>query len=122
MKQHIILSTMILLFMAGFAWADNLSGLGLNYYETDLTSYKLGELIVRFADMDSSSQLSEGPELAGPLTTKAVKGAISDYVVSGADVVKEYGDIAPDLAVVKLPDGMTVSEAFIRFNQSPNVL
>jgi len=122
MKQHILLSTMILLFIAGLAWADNLSGLGLNNYETDLSSYKLGELIVRFADVDSSSQLSEGPELVGPLTTKAVKGALSDYILSGADVVKEYGDIAPGLAVVKLPEGMTVAEAFIRFNLSSKVL
>ncbi|MCP4610410.1 MAG: S8 family serine peptidase, partial [Planctomycetes bacterium] len=58
----------------------------------------------------------------GPLTTKGVKGAISDYILTGAEIDKEYGEVAPGLAVVKLPAGATVTEAFVRFNESANVL
>ena len=39
-----------------------------------------------------------------------------------AKVEKEYGGATPDLAVVKLPASTTVTEAFVRFNQSANVL
>ncbi len=118
-----MISALILLSIAGFAWADNLPDLGF-YYSSgdDFASYKQGELIVRFADVDAFSQLAEGPLLMGPLTTKAVKGTISDFILAGAEIEKEYGEVAPGLAVVKLPDGTTVTEAFVKFNQSPNVL
>ncbi len=123
MKQHILISALILLSIAGFAWADNLPGLGFDYSsENDLAAYKQGELIVRFADVDAFSQLADGPLLMGPLTTQAVKGAISDFILTGTEIEKEYGGVAPGLAVVRLPEGTTVGEAFVRFNQSANVL
>ena len=122
MKQHILISTLILLSIAGLTWADNLSGLGLNYSIERDSSYKPGELIVRFADVNPATKLSEGPELVGPLTTQAVKGDISDFILTGSVVEKEYGEVAPGLTVVKLPEGTTVTEAFVRFNQSANVL
>ncbi|MCP4262179.1 MAG: S8 family serine peptidase [Planctomycetes bacterium] len=123
MKQHILINALILLSIAGFAWADNLPGLGFYYSsENDSASYKQGELIVRFTDVDAASQLTEGPLLMGPLTTKAVKGAISDFILAGSAVEKEYGEVSPGLAVLKLPEGTTVAEAFIKFNESANVL
>ena len=123
MKQHILITALILLSIAGFAWAENLPGLGFYYSsENDFAAYKQGELIVRFADVDAASQLAEGPLLMGPLTTKAVKGAISDFILAGTVIEKEYGEVAPGLAVVKLPEGTTVTEAFVLFNQSANVL
>jgi len=90
MKQHILISALILLSIAGFAWAENpsginLPGLGFHYSsENDFASYKQGELIVRFADVDAASQLTDGPLLMGPLTPKAVKGTIADYILTGA--------------------------------------
>jgi len=123
MKQHILISALILLSIAGFAWAENIPGLGFDYSSgSDSAAYKQGELIVRFADVEAFSQLSEGPLLMGPLTTHAVKGAISDFILTGSEVEKEYGEVSPGLAVVKLPAGTTVTEAFVRFNESANVL
>ncbi|MHC4243925.1 MAG: S8 family serine peptidase, partial [Planctomycetota bacterium] len=123
MKQHILISALILLSIAGFAWAENLPDFGFHYSsENDIAFYKQGELIVRFADVDSGSQLSDGPLLMGPLTTKAVKGTISDYILTGAEIDREYEEVMPGLAVVKLPEGTTVTEAFILFNESGNVL
>ena len=109
--------------MTGFAWADDLPDLGFYYSsENDLAAYKHGELIVRFADVDAASKLAEGPLLMGPLTTKAVKGAISDFILTGAAIEKEYGEVAPGLAVVKLPEGVPITKALIRFNRSANIL
>ena len=88
-----MISALILLSIAGFAWAENLPDLGFYYAsENDSAAYKPGELIVRFADVDAASKLAEGPLLMGPLTTKAVKGAISDYILTGSSIEKEYGE------------------------------
>ncbi|MBW7992863.1 MAG: S8 family serine peptidase, partial [Planctomycetes bacterium] len=123
MKQQILIIALILLSIAGFAWAENIPGLGFDYSSgNDSAAYKQGELIVRFADVDAFSQLSEGPLLMGPLTTQAVKGALSDFILTGSEIEKEYGEVSPGLAVVRLPDGTTVTEAFVLFNQSANVL
>ena len=123
MKQQILISALILLSMAGFAGADNLTGLGFyGLSQEDFSAYREGELIVRFADVDAGSKLPEGPVIMGPLTYHAVKAEISNFILSGTVVDGDYDEIAPGLAVVKLPEGATVTEAFIRFNQSANVL
>jgi len=123
MKQQILISALILLSMAGFARADNLTGFGFyGLSEDDFAAYKEGELIVCFADVDAGAQLPEGPVIMGPLTYRAIRDTISNFILSGAVVDRECGEIAPGLVVVKLPKGMTVKEAFIRFNQSANVL
>ena len=123
MKRHILISALILLSAANFAGAVNLPGLGFyDLSKDDFGAYKKGELIVRFSDVESGSRLPEGPVIMGPMTHRAIKDTISDYIVTGSVVDSEYGEIAPDLAVVKLPEGTTVADAFIRFNQSANVL
>ena len=54
MKQHILISALILLSIAGFAWAENIPGLGFDYSSgSDSVAYKQGELIVRFADVEA---------------------------------------------------------------------
>ena len=55
MKRQIIISLLALLSAAGFAGAFELSGFGNNSQE-QLTAYKTGELIVRFADPAPGSQ------------------------------------------------------------------
>ncbi len=77
--------------------------------------YKQGELIVRFADTNIR-------QISGPRTTRSLRSDISATIVSGAYVEKEYDQIAPGLALVKLPKGVSVSDAIILFNQSPNIL
>ena len=58
----------------------------------------------------------------GPMTSQAIRNSISDYIFTGAVVDRGYDEIAPGLAVVKLPEGTTVMDAFVLFNQSANVL
>ncbi len=114
---------MILLSGAGFARAVDLPDLRFyNLSEDDFTAYKEGELLVRFAEVDAGAPLPEGPMLMGPLTSKAMRNSISNYIFSGSIVDKEYDEIAPGLAVVSLPEGMSVADACIQFNQSANVL
>ncbi|MHC4205443.1 MAG: S8 family serine peptidase, partial [Planctomycetota bacterium] len=86
------------------------------------TPYKQDELIVRFADPEAGTQLPEGPVLMGPLTRRAIRSSISDFIVAGAVVDTEYDTIAPGLAVVKLPAGTNVLDAGIKFLQSANVI
>jgi len=122
MKQQILISALILLSIAGFAGAVNLPGLGFyDLSEDDFAAYKQGELIVRFADVEAGAQPAEGPMIIGPWRPQAIRRAISAFIVTGATVSKEYDDVAPGLAVVKLPEGMTVTDAFIQFNLSANV-
>jgi subtilisin family serine protease len=124
MKRQILISALILLSVAGFARAVDLPD--LRYYnlsEDDFTAYKQGELLVRFAEVDAGGQLPEGLlKPMGPLTSKAVRNSISNYIFTGAVVDREYDEIAPGLAVVELPEGMSVADACIQFNQSASVL
>ena len=129
MKRQILISLLILLFVAGFSRAVNPPGTNLpdlvyyNLSEDDFTAYKEGELLVRFAEVEAGAQLPEGLlKPMGPLTTQAIRNSISDYIFTGAVIDREYDEIAPGLAVVKLPEGMSVADACIQFNQSANVL
>ncbi|MBA7702229.1 hypothetical protein ES703_110989 [subsurface metagenome] len=90
MKRQILISLLILLSVAGFSGAVNPPGINLpdlGYYnlsEDDLTAYKEGELLVRFAEVEAGAQLPEGPVLMGPLTNQAIRNSISDYIFTGA--------------------------------------
>jgi subtilisin family serine protease len=123
MKQQILISVLILLSVAGFARAVDLPDLRFyNLSEDDFTAYKQGELIVRFTEVEAGAQLPEGPVIMGPLTSQAIRNSISNYIFTGSVVDRGYDEIASGLTVVKLPEGMSVADACIQFNQSANVL
>ena len=102
MKRQVMVGLLILLTISGFAAADDLP-------------YRRGELLVRF------KQIAVPPEM-GPLSTCAVKSTVSNLIVPSTAVTKEYDRIAPGLALVELPEGTTVEDAFLQFNSSANVL
>jgi hypothetical protein len=79
-----------------------------------------GEVVVRFVDKDL--QPPSTPETMGPRTTRAIRSAVSDSIVRGAAVRKEYDRVVSGLALVKLPAGTSVHDAVTRFNQSANIL
>jgi hypothetical protein len=116
MKRQFLISLFVLFFVSGFAAAMDLQ---LSDFSDPLhnasASYKQNELIVRFADPDAGTQLPGGPVLMGPLTRRAIRSRISDFIVAGAVVDKEYDAFAPGLAIVKLPEGTSVLDAGIKF-------
>ncbi|MHC4325313.1 MAG: S8 family peptidase, partial [Planctomycetota bacterium] len=123
MKRQFLISLFVLFFVSGIAGAVDLQWSGFPdpaHYAS--ASYKQNELIVRFADPDAGTQLPEGPVLMGPLTRSAIRSSISDFIVAGAVVDKEYDAVAPGLAVVTLPEGTSVLDAYIHFNLSANVI
>jgi parallel beta-helix repeat protein len=123
MKRQFLISLFVLFFVSGIAGAVDMQWSGVPYpLHNASAAYKQNELIVRFADPDTGSQLPEGPVLTGPLTRRAIRSRISDFIVAGAAVDKEYDDSSPGLAVIKLPAGTSVLEAGIKFLQSANVL
>ena len=79
-----------------------------------------GEVVVRF--VDKNLQPPSTPETMGPRTTRAIRSAVSDSIVRGATVRKEYDRVVSGLALVKLPAGTSVHDAVTRFNQSANIL
>ena len=95
MKRQILIGSLILLFAAAFAIADDLP-------------YKQGEMLVRFANPAASTQ---------------TKNSILSSAVgcSGSTVVKDYS-IVPGLTLVKLPTGTTVEQARISLAQSLDIL
>ncbi len=95
MKRQILISSLILLFAAALAIADDLP-------------YKPGEMLVRFANPDASTQ---------------EKSDILDSIFgcSCTSTLKEYS-IVPGLALVELPSGTTVEEARVLFAQSAGIL
>jgi parallel beta-helix repeat protein len=120
----IVLLSLIQSGTAVFAAAEDLSGPVLGGVEAEAggTIYKQGELLVRFAEIQPGVQLPDGPKIVGPLRRSAIKSVISDFAVAGASVHKEYDHIVPGLTVVKLPEDVSVLDAFARFNQTANIL
>ncbi len=122
MKRQIIFNLMILLFSAAFAAASDLPVLGLlDVSQEQYANYKQGELIVCFNDISSGAQPANGPAIIGPRTRRSIRNIVSDYIVSGAIVDREYDNVKNGLAVVKLPGDTSVFDAFIRFNLSANI-
>jgi subtilisin family serine protease len=124
MRRQVLVSILLLISTASFARAGDLSAFAFSGLVWDDTSiYKPGELIVRFSGTDRPPAPSgAGAPIVGPLTKRAVRSKISDYIVSGASVHKEYDRIVPGLTLVKLPEGTSVLDALIRFNRSANIL
>ncbi|MHC4483309.1 MAG: S8 family serine peptidase, partial [Planctomycetota bacterium] len=123
MKRQILISLLALLSISGFAKAVNLPWSGFyDLPQDEFATYKQDELIVRFIDLDMGAQPPEGPVIMGPWTRRTIRSTISDFIVAGAVVDKEYDDVRPGLAVIKLPEGTKVLDAFIKFNRSANVL
>ena len=124
MRRQVLVSILLLISTASFARAGDLSAFAFSGLVWDDTSiYKPGELIVRFSGTDRPpAPGGAGAPIVGPLTKRAVRSKISDYIVSGASVHKEYDRIVPGLTLVKLPEGTSVLDALIRFNRSANIL
>lgn len=117
MKRHILISLLALFFVSGPAGAANPPLFGFSDSLLDSSDvYKPNELIVRFAD-----QAGQVPA-TGPWSAQTVRSMMSSAIVPGAEVGKTYDDIAPGLAVVKLPQGTSVLSALAQFNGSANVV
>jgi subtilisin family serine protease len=85
-----------------------------------LPPHRQGELIVRFVDTGPQSPVRR--QIPGPLTDRAVKNIISNSAVPGAVVHKEFERIVPGLALIRLPEHVTVLDALIQFRRSPDIL
>ncbi|MHC4457584.1 MAG: S8 family peptidase, partial [Planctomycetota bacterium] len=107
MWRRILFSILILLVSTGFAASEELP-------------YKPGELLVRFADADVQASIQK--TISAPISTRAARSTISNLIVSGARVEKEYDRIVPGLSLVKLPAGVTVEESVLQFMLSPSIL
>jgi len=125
-----IVLTSLLIFVSaktGFTQPANWSVISSGGSPENNADYKQGELIVRFvgglsqALPESNTDFLE-QQISGPRTTSAIKNAIASSTVSGAYVVKEYDSLVPGLALVKLPKNVSVADAVMRFNQSPQIL
>ena len=115
MKRQIFISLFVVFCITCFAGAFDLSGSNpLSFSGEDQTAYKDGELIVRFADPAPGTQPASGPTLIGPLSRHGIRNAISNYIMAGAEVDREYDNVSPGLTVVRLPEGQTVLDAFIK--------
>jgi len=99
---------------AGFSQPPNWSIVPSGSLTENSAAYKQGEVIVRFVD-------GAVPQISGPRTTRAIRDAIANSIISGSFVDKEYDQLVPGLTLVKLPQGVEVFDAVIRFNQSPDV-
>ncbi len=119
MRRKILLSLLVLLSMCVLAGAANGSW-SISGDLTDLGAlpYKPNELIVRFTDTE---QVQSIKAVTGPWSRRVRRSLISDSIVPGATVVKEYDKIAPGLVSVQLPEGTSILDAFIQFNLSDNV-
>jgi predicted outer membrane repeat protein len=79
-----------------------------------------GALLVRFADVDTPP--ASCPDLMGPRTQRARRAAISERIVEGASVERQYDDVVPGLTLVTLPEGTSTVEAVMKFTACADVL
>lgn len=123
MKRRILLSLLALLSVCSLASAVELPwSLAGSLGEDGASAYRPEELIVRFADPQPGRQLQSGPVIDGPWSRRTIRTLVSDSIITGATVEKEYDKAVPGLAVVKLPQGTDVLDAFIHFNTAANVV
>ncbi|MGD8500909.1 MAG: S8 family peptidase, partial [Phycisphaerales bacterium] len=123
MKRQTLISLLVCLSVSGFAGAVDLTWSEFADLPQDgPAAYKQNKLIVRFVDLEVGAQPPEGPVIMGPWTQRTIRTMISDSILAGAEVDREYDDVAPGLAAVNLPEGTRVVDAVVQFNQSANVL
>ncbi|MHC4165950.1 MAG: hypothetical protein ACYSWQ_03225, partial [Planctomycetota bacterium] len=104
MKRQILISLLVLFSASGFAGAANPPLFGFSDSLLDSSDvYKQNEIIVRFANPDAAARAA-----TGPWSTQTLRSMMSSSIVPGAEVDKVYDDVAPGLAVVRLPQGMSV--------------
>ena len=112
MKRQIPIVLLVFL-CAQLSFAESIPDLAdSDIFQPEVPAYQSGELIVRFADIEAGVQPPGGPIIVGPVRSRVIRDEISDFIVSGAVVKKELDGVAPGLAVVKLPEGTTVPQAF----------
>ncbi|MHC4569735.1 MAG: S8 family serine peptidase, partial [Planctomycetota bacterium] len=118
MKRQILISLLVLFSASGFAGAANPPLFGFSDSLLDSSDvYKQNEIIVRFANPDAAARAA-----TGPWSTQTLRSMMSSSIVPGAEVDKVYDDVAPGLAVVRLPQGMSVLSAMAQFNGSADVV
>jgi len=123
MKRQILVSSLILLLGAVVTEAVDSAGFPFCDSSQDgLATYREGELVVRFSEAEPVFQPVEGPAIMGPVRRRTIREAMSDFIVSGATVEREYDKVVEGLVVVKLPEGVSTLSALVRFNSSANVL
>ena len=94
MKRKIIFDLMIVLFTATFCAASDLPTFGLqNLTSGQSINYKQNELLVCFNDPEPGQLPASGPAISGPRTRRSIRNIVSDYIVSGAVVNKEYDSV-----------------------------
>lgn len=112
-----------MLVVSSMTSAVNLPEISANSISQDTAAnYRQRELIVRFADLDANDKLPQNVTIRGPLSRRAIRTMISDNILAGSNIDKEYDNIAPGLTVVKLPEDSSVLNAVSKFSKSPNVL
>ncbi|MEN6335688.1 MAG: S8 family serine peptidase, partial [Phycisphaerales bacterium] len=116
-----ISSLLIVCAQMGLAAASELSLFSLSdtVGRQGVTPGGANALLVCFGDGDTPS--ASHPELVGPLTPRARRTAISQSIVPGADVSAQYDGVVPGLTLVKLPKGVSIADAAMKFAASPLV-
>jgi serine protease len=119
MRQKVLLSVLVLLSVSGLAGAASASASAAgDPFEYGALPYRPNELLVRFAETDLGQVQSQS---AGPWSRRTLRSMVSDSILPGSAVEKEYDKVEPGLVSVRLPEGTSVLDAFIKFNLSTNV-
>jgi hypothetical protein len=101
--------------------ADDLSFSSWDTFSySGVTSGEQSELLVRFSDVEDLT--ATHPELRGPRTLRAVHETVANEIMEGTSVAGEYDNLVSGLTLVKLPAGVSATEAMLQFAGSENVL
>jgi len=118
--QFLISSMVIVCAQVALAAPNEFSGINLSYLLESGVTHAPGEIMVRFAN--TAAHTPVGPVITGPRTVRSIRTIMSDFVITGASVRREFDGVVPGLALVKLPEGVSVIDAVIKFNNSYSVI
>ncbi len=103
MKRHTIFAILLILIISTCSFG---------------AEYRKDRILVQFEDTGPSSPLRD--YVTGPLSSKALKGVISNIALQNTSVEREYR-IVPELAVIKIPVHSSVYDAITNFFNTPGV-
>jgi parallel beta-helix repeat protein len=95
------------------SWSDMIAAAGPETNEQT-------ELLVQF--VDRAGVPVSCPDLVGPRTTASKREAISDRLVKGASVERNFDKVVTGLTVVKLPKGTSTLNAVLAFSTCADVV
>ena len=81
-------------------------------------NYKDGQLIVRFTD----PSIKQMRKLSRPMSRRAIRNVITNVILRGSSVTKEFDSIVPGLSVIKLPKNRRVANSIAKFDLSSAVI